>query len=256
MKSTAIYLFALLTLLCSCKSEYLTNAMFQNDVQYMAKAHSTDSVKTHTYASGVLAIHSGDQFGNAYGTAGMLNVYQSHTLAEPNLNVAYGVFGYAGNYSRTSDNNNSKSTADFSKGFSGIGGNFSISGYIPGKKADWRVLGVDVMYSKEFGDYAAFRKQGINNDDYTFYPSSRLFTWGLFSEVLIKNSDDVSLGFKLGLYNSPNQPHRVEGLPINNVNLNAVVGYRHLMFISSLKLIPTDVFLFPSGFQIGAAYRF
>lgn len=255
MKRFSILFVAIALMASSCKTEYLTHAMFQNDVQYMAKAHSRDSVKTNTYVSGVLAIHGGDESGSAYGTAGMLNIYQSHTLTEPNLNIAYGVFGYAGNYQRDVSSSTNNTGLGFNKSFAGIGANLSVSGYIPGEKADWRVLGVDMVYTKEFGDYLDFRRKGIDNDDYTYFRSSRLFTLGLFTEVLIKNSKDVSLGFKVGVYNSPGQPHRVEGLPVNNVGFTTAVGYRHLVFIGSLKFLPSW-FLLPSGLQIGGAYRF
>jgi hypothetical protein len=248
------YLFAaaLLLILSSCTRHYYPSAMFQNDVQYMSKPYSGDSVRHGTYASGTFMVTLNSGNIDEAESAGLLNIYQSYTLKNPNLNISYGVLGFAGNY--TGGNNNS--LTDFDKSFYGLGANFSMSPYINRDNIDWRIIGLDLTYTKEFGDYAAFRKRMPDTDTRTFYRNTDLFTYGIFTEAMIKVSPVVSLAFKVGLNNTPGQKQYINGLPFDNIGFNANVGVRHLSFNLAYKFMPTDVWLTPLGIQLGGAYRF
>ncbi|NCD69478.1 hypothetical protein [Mucilaginibacter agri] len=243
---------ALLLMFSSCAKHYFPSAMFQNDVQYMTKPHSSDSVRHGTYASG--AFIGNFNMGNISesGDAGLLNVYQSYTLKDPKLSISYGVLGFAGNYYGHQENN----PDGFDKSFYGFGTNFSISPYIIGDKIDWHLIGLDLVYTKEFGDYAAFRQRGINTENYTFYRKTDLFTYGIFTEALAKVSPKVSLAFKVGLNNTPGQKQYISGLPFDNVGFNAAVNIKRATIGLAYKFMPTDVWLSPSSVQLGGGYRF
>jgi hypothetical protein len=250
------YLFtaALLLVFSSCTQHYYPSAMFQNDVQYMSKPYSEDSVRHGTYVSGTYMVELNSDNLDDSETAGLLNIYQSYTLKNPNLNISYGVLGFAGNY--TGNNNQ----FGFDKSFYGLGANFSISPYINKGNVDWRIIGLDLVYTKEFGDYAAFRNRMPDTEDLTFYRKTNLFTFGLFTEAMIKVSPAVSLAFKVGLNNTPGEKRYsndvLPSLPFNNVGFNANVGVKRLSFNLAYKLMPTDVWLVPLGVQLGGAYRF
>ncbi|WCT12395.1 hypothetical protein [Mucilaginibacter jinjuensis] len=248
------YLFAaaLLLIFSSCTKHYYPSAMFQNDVQYMSKPYSGDSVRHGTYVSGALLLTGNSGNIDDGASAGLLNIYQSYTLKNPNLNISYGVLGFAGNYRAGTDNTN----ISIDKNFYGLGVNFSMSPYINRGNVDWRIIGLDLTYTKEFGDYAAFRQRMLNTDKLTYYRKTDLFTYGLFTEAMVKVSPAVSLAFKIGLNNTPGQKQYINGIPFNNVGFNANVGVRHFSFNLAYKFMPTDAALILLGLQLGAAYRF
>lgn len=242
----------LLLLFSSCARHYYPSAMFQNDVQYMAKPHSSDSVLHGTYASGAFLTTFNTGNISESGAAGLLNVYRSHTLKHPDLSVSYGVLGFAGNYyGHMADNPDG-----LNKSFYGLGANFSISPYIKGENVDWHIIGLDLVYTKEFGDYAAFRQKGINTENYIFYRKTDLFTYGIFTEAIAKVSPKVALAFKIGLNNTPGEMKYVSELPFDNVGFNAAATIKRLTVGLGYKFMPTDVWLSPSAAQISAAYRF
>lgn len=240
------------TMLSSCSTRYLTHPLFQSDMQYMNKPMSTDSVRHATYAFGTLALATGDKDFTTSSASGILNFYQSYTFKQPNISLSYGVIGAAGSYEQAEINNQPK----FSKSFQSIGGNFSAAFYLPRKQVDWRVIGVDLVYNKEFGDYARLRKNLTNRGYYDFISPTGLFTYGIFTEVAVKPSDKVSLMFKVGFNNSPGQPHELHNSPFNNANFDVVVNIRRFSIIYNLKFMPTKIWLQSSGFQFGTGYRF
>src|SRR6187402_423165 len=144
------YLFAaaLLLVFSSCTRHYYPSAVFQNDVQYMSKPYSGDSVLHGTYVSGALLATANSGNIDDGASAGLLNIYQSYTLKNPDLNISYGVLGFAGNYTAGTDNTDIK----IDKSFYGLGANFSLSPYINRGNVDWRIIGLDLVYTKEFGD--------------------------------------------------------------------------------------------------------
>jgi len=125
--------------LSSCQKHFYAPAIYQNDVLYMQKPHSKDSVKTAIYATGSYLTQENS---NSNGTlqSGVLNIYRSHTI--PNFNLSYGLLGFAGSYTKDSKDNYMTTNT---KSFTGLGINTSVSYYKNYDHLDWRVVGVDMV---------------------------------------------------------------------------------------------------------------
>jgi len=156
----------------------------------MLKPHSKDSVKTKVYASAVFLEHD-DLFNRGSSSAGLLNIYRSHTI--PHFNFSYGVLGFAGRYKEQTD-----IPLQFNhKSFNGFGFNGSTSYYTSTRKADWRLIGVDLVYTHESGNYLNYRRSIAGNVDVASSTQAGMFSYGIFSEVLIRQTTNFNFGFKL-----------------------------------------------------------
>lgn len=197
--STWLLIAAVATCFSSCTTRYYAPGLYQNDVQYMFKPHSQDSVKSRVYVSGALLTQSGAG-GEGSSTSGLLNIYQAHTLK--NVNLAYGVIGYTGAYSRNNqsfsgDSNLPDLEDHVYKSFTGYGFNGSASVYFNNKNVDFRVLGVDLTYTHESGDYLAYRKAIYDIPGVLSSPRANMFTYGIFSEYVFHPRPTIDFGFKV-----------------------------------------------------------
>nr|WP_294948331.1 hypothetical protein [uncultured Mucilaginibacter sp.] len=192
---TVIIAVILVGTLSSCTRRYYAPGLFQNDVQLMMKPHSQDSAKSKVYINGALLTQSGAS-GQGNSTSGLLNVYRSHTLQ--NFNLSYGALAYTGNYTRDINTGGSNNTPaeHISKSFSGYGFNGSASVYFSSGKVDFRVLGADVVYTHEGGDYLAFRKSVYGHADVFSSPRAEMFTYGIFTEYVFHLQPQLNFGFK------------------------------------------------------------
>jgi hypothetical protein len=154
-------------------------------VAYVPKPASYDSVKKVIYLSGGLGGSTGINLSDAI-THGTVDISVGHDLKKANL--AYGAFAYGGVITNTGSSNNSNDRYPLnSKGFGAIGGRFSINAYTTGKRSNFRYLGFEATYSKEFGSYADFRKAVNGIDNHYAITGTDLLTMGLTSEILWRN---------------------------------------------------------------------
>ncbi len=177
----------------SCSHVY-EPALYHEDIAYMPKPASFDTVKAANYISGGLNVYSNTHF-NDVAVTGQLNLSRGYVF--DNFNVAYGAFGVFGDYQ--SDQTNKAAPSYFSdKYFEAIGGRFSANAFVSSERTDFRFIGVEMAYSHEFGTYAAYR-QYLNTLPGTFVdPRTDLFTIGLTTEVIFhnRNNSDIEHGFR------------------------------------------------------------
>ncbi len=266
-----LYLLTVATLLlASCSRSYYAPALFNNDVSYMAKPASFDSSRNAVYVSGGAGFGQGADGANDAVGFGTLDISAGHTFKGANL--AYGVFGFAGSIGGSySDNTNSGNTYNnpnrlTSAGFYGAGARFSGNLYKRIGNADFRFIGLEAVYSKELGDYAAFRKQVFGRNDVYSYTNTRLFTAGLTSEVIwhSHNHLDHQYGFRgfagrtFGSYNRPlDNEYDGDTQLLQTVYLSAsyFMQIKKIFGTAELSATPSGLYWFPE-FRIRIGYRF
>ncbi|TZF82711.1 hypothetical protein FW774_14540 [Pedobacter sp. BS3] len=186
----------LVVLLSGCDSiRYYMPVMLKADLTYMPKPMSFDSIKTSNY---VTATYGGKSMANLdeESTFGQFSFSRSHYLK--NINVSYGGGGYFGTVENNSIDTTVVNVLD-RKNFSGFNLNTSANLVTSSGRTDFRVIGLELAYNKEFGDYYHYRKSVIGIPDAYSITRSDLFSAGLSSEVIwhTKNSIHTQFGFKL-----------------------------------------------------------
>ena len=166
-------------LIASCSHDY-EPALFHQDIVYMPKPASFDSVKSATYISGAFSYNINSN-GNDQALSGQLNISEGHTFKH--FNLAYGAFAIYGNYENLSVSSDDPFYFK-SKYFGAVGARFAASTYFTSRNVDYRLLGVEAAYSSEYGAYAGYRdyltqEQGFYVDNRTY-----LFSIGGTSEVV------------------------------------------------------------------------
>jgi hypothetical protein len=204
----------LITLSCAailftgCKESAYFQSPFQSNANtYKAMPRASQGMKAATYASGTFSagganhrwrdgvlsftgsLHRGHAFGNFrafYGVDGILGGYKVRPLhgtgflehAYPNDSLIY-----------------SRSGRKFFGGYGASGGIYLAQPFNNG--GEWRIIGTELSWQNEFGDYYSFRK---NLPDTAANLNSRhrnYLTVGFHTDIDLKTGDG-SIGLKLG----------------------------------------------------------
>ena len=186
MKHLNLFALCCLSLLLSACSHIYSPAFYHQDIAYQPKPASFDSVKSATYISGGINLSTNSNL-NDDQTAGEIDISEGHSFK--NFNLAYGAFGAYGDYQNSAI---SKGDANYftEKYYGVIGGRASANFTFPQGNADIRLIGFEVAYSHEFGDYAAYRRYLNNQPNFYVDPRTDLFTAGLTSEVIFHKRND------------------------------------------------------------------
>jgi hypothetical protein len=182
-----IGLFAFGTMLFfSACSKFYSPALFQQDIAYQPKPASFDKNKSATYLSGGVNLYSNPDLADFIEST-QFNVSKGHVF--DHFNLAYGAFGVLGDYQNGAISKGDPYYFD-NKFFGAYGGRMSFNTFVTNGRADFRFLGVEAVYSHEFGDYADFRRAVSNQPN--FYADTRtdLFTIGLTTEVIFHNRNN------------------------------------------------------------------
>ena len=166
-------------LLASCSHDY-EPALYHQDIVYMPKPASFDSVKSATYISGAFSYNINSN-GDDQALSGQLNISEGHTFK--NFNLAYGAFAVYGNYQNLAVNSGEPNYFT-NKYFGAVGARFAANTYFTSHNVDYRLLGVEAAYSSEYGAYAGYRDYLTQQPG--FYADNRtyLFSIGGTSEVV------------------------------------------------------------------------
>jgi len=257
----------ILACLSSCtQKQYYAPGLYQNDVQNMYKPHSKDSVKSRFYATGVLLSQSGAG-GQGTSTSGLLNIYRAHTI--PHFNFSYGAIGYLGSYDRNYvDLNNPANSVVVNKSFAGYGLNGSTSFYLSTRKVDFRIIGVDLVYTHEGGDFLSFRKAQVGKPNVFSAAQAGMFTYGIFTEITVRPNNNVNFGFKLFVnnvtgdisrqLNSINDPYNLGYISNGSstyIGYTSYVGYKHFTLQNTISIGGSNNSL-GNAIQLGLGYRF
>ncbi len=259
------HLFAVLgtgSLLFSCRPTYLGAALNGNDMSYWAKPVSQDSAKlSATYASGGLVSNGGFQ-GQDRMLMAQSSVYRSHTSQFTNFN--YGALLYGGSYSvGTSRLPLDKFNGEY--GFYGYGLRSSFNINVPSKIVDFRIIGLDMAYSKEMGSFSNLRtnvpnypskadtlgNNGYNYNDFIPIRSPDMFTWGFTSELAFKGNNNQQLILRYFLGRSENGYERIYRNRFFHLG-NITLAYQNNRFTSFGQL--AQLFTRPT-INFGLSYR-
>jgi len=171
---------------CSTRKIY-TPALFHDDISYLPKPTSGDSLNHQTYFSGTYGGSSG------FNNTNQITFYQadaSQGWIFKNFNLAYGGYAVLGNVDNSSNTIDSVKRLNpglfDSKGFSALGARLSMNFYQRSGRTDIRVLGFEASYSHEMGDYSNFRKQVGQFPDYYTTTMNDLFTLGASTEIILE----------------------------------------------------------------------
>lgn len=228
----------------------------QTDIAYQPKPLSTDSVHHATYASATYWSggapndkNNGDEL-----TGWQVNIGQGHTFKA--FNVSYGAFGGFGSYLNQTINNTAAPNYFKSKNFGNLGGRFSINTFITSGLVDIRLVGFEMDYSHEMGDFAAYRRTLAGQPGYFIDPRSDLVTMGGTSEV-VWHSKKQPLQFGLRLfigqtlgdnsYKNPNDPTQIYYPNLHPYSMAYFMQIKNAIFTFELNGV---------GGQIRAGLRF
>lgn len=189
---TFVLLIGSLTMLNSCSHLY-TPTLYHQDIAYMPKPMSSDTVRSKTYASAGIASYTNTNY-NDFLVSWQFNVSRGYVF--DGFNIAYGAFGVLGQY-QNSAINEGKPNYFTDKFFGDIGGRFSANTFVTSGRTDLRLIGVEMAYSHEFGSFADFRQHLNQVGGYYVDPRTDLFSVGLTSEIIFHNRNDI--GFQNGI---------------------------------------------------------
>ncbi|MFI5138718.1 MAG: hypothetical protein ACHQIM_12900 [Sphingobacteriales bacterium] len=222
-------------------------AFLTSDISYQPKPLSADSVHHASYISASIVSGQGAN-PNDQLTAGELNLGMAYTLKH--FNFACGAFGAAGSFS------NQTIAADqpyyFNNKFVGVAGSRgSVNYYITLGHVDIRIIGIEAAYSHEFGDYASYRKEVVNQPYFYINTQTNLFTLGGSSEVTWYPASNPSWHYGLRLFigatngSNPN--------PYNTITRNGAYALAYFMQVKNYFMVGeiTD-----AGGHFTLGYRF
>jgi hypothetical protein len=180
---TRIYMLtiALICSLTACTQHIYAPALYKADAAYQFKPMSSDSIKSANYVQGGIYFGSGVELqDNIF----LTNLSFSHATTYQHFAVAYGGYGFLGRYKNYALDDNDPTYFGV-KSISGFGLRTSVDYYHAEGKKDYRV-GLEGFYSKEFGDYANFRRTKMGSTDIYTDPNTSLFTIGIAAEEITK----------------------------------------------------------------------
>lgn len=152
----------------------------------MAKPqYDSGNANTKSYAGLEFAGNNGyNNFRNNYSL--MPSYHRAHAFSF--FDVAYGGFGYIGSYQVRNI-----APENGLKYFAGLGGRASANVNLRFDNFNWRVIGVEGAYSREFGSYRQMRSDFNNpsNDSlFMYHTKGHSASIGLFTEFLFYPDED------------------------------------------------------------------
>lgn len=206
--SKILYGFLFLSLLNSCSSpqalvKRYKPSMVSIGLTYMPKPSSFDSAATANYVSGgfmqgIQTSEGGTNPEDDLINLGQLSFSRGHRYK--NINYAYGADVFAGSYQNKSVENDDPNYFK-SKSVQGYELKSSVNVFQTYRTFDLRLLGIDLAYSKEYGDYAKFRQQTPTTENVFVIPATGLFSAAINTEVIFRAplGRMIRYGFRLSL---------------------------------------------------------
>jgi hypothetical protein len=185
------------------------------------------------------------------------SLHQAHNFG--NFQAYYGLNATAGRYQvkSTFEGNRRAESIQFHTGerfFGSAGASGGINVVAPFDDGEWRVLGTQLSYTREFGDYYSFRK-GIPDSAVTYVDRNyNFFTLGFNTEIAgqLRNRDVLTykLAYIMKLGSLKNE--LIAGEHLHPGYLSNTISYTAKKMTASIQL-NTGTKLF--GFQLGVNYR-
>jgi len=193
-RKTLFTFLSVCLLFCSCSHIY-EPALYQQDIAYQPKPASFDTVKTANYISGGYNANPNSN-NNDFLQSGQVNLSRGHVF--DNFNLAYGAFGVLGNYQNQGGSGAAGNFKD--KFFGAYGGRASADVFVNSGRVDFRIIGVEMAYSHEFGSYSRFRQFLNTQPGYYVDPRTDLFSAGITTEVIFHNVKNVNFQHGIRLF--------------------------------------------------------
>lgn len=253
----------LLALFCtSCSKHFFAPALYNDDVSYQPKPASFDSIKSATYVSIGEGFNQAVDLNNTI-SFGELDISQGHVFN--NVNLSYGAFGVLGAIDNSNHENELKDPYSFgSKTFAGLGGRASVNMFKVIDNINFRYIGVEAVYSKEYGDFAAYRREVQNVPDYHASTRTEMFTLGATSEVIWHDRNNTNkqyalrlfLGKSFGDYSELKYTSNSDEFKVPEFPLYLTVGYfmQFNHFWGAAELTRNDISI--PGVRVKVGYRF
>jgi hypothetical protein len=276
MNLTRVIAFFTLLLFSSClehrQGMYLS-PMDSQAIPYHTIPFHSDSLKSAVYGSLVYTAGTANDKGKDWIHAGQASIYRSHNLGS--FQAYYGASITLGTYGLTDFYNSQYTPGE--AGLIGGGdqpidsfyhipgnkysyGSYGISGGINGVKSsgrtEWRYLGFETSWQKEFGDYYSFRKNLPDSAANIIFRNNLTGIIAIYTDALWSNQHMTQFGFKFSLSMLVN--------PENNYTRFNTYSIFPVSFFSTTFHITAKQFTgFMQGnfgtkaasFQIGTSYR-
>jgi hypothetical protein len=208
--SYAYLLFLLSAASCITPRAYLMSPMDINTNTYHTLPMAGDSQKAATYANLTFNTGGSNQQLRDVVLGGRLDVHRAHQFGR--FQAYYGGGLSLGNYAvediyRYSNNyyNGMKDTvyhyaaSNHFYGVYGLGGGINIVIPFGNGKGEWRAVGLETSYQKEFGDFIHYRK-GIPDSAFDILATyGHVFTLGGSTEIVGKTRHGTEFGYKIAL---------------------------------------------------------
>ena len=267
MKRTYIHCALVLALAlssCSYNAFYLS-PFNSNTASYKPKPLLSDSVKSASYGGIGVTLMSANADSRDFNYNFQATFHRSHTFQF--IQAYYGATAAIGAYHVDSIRKNNSYYVDENfinansgiKKYSGIGVNGGVNIVVPmNDRAEWRIIGVEGSYGKEFGDYLNFRKMTPDSAANAVYRPDDYGNLGLTSEIAWRKRNGFFMAVK-GAYGW--SLHKVREYPYDGYNHSPYLSQRY--FTSTIALgrnrvtgyMQFSAGSYTTGFQGGIIYR-
>lgn len=251
MLKQTIYPYLIISIVLSSCSNIYGPALLNADIAYQPKPISQDSIKHSNYIHLSASSGSGAEFIHEVSFA-QANISRAYVFK--NFNTSVGAYGFAGNYTRSYSSDNS--TQDFSKkAFAGLGARASANYFLISERANFRIIGFEAGYSKEFGKYASFRKKHLGHQDYIINPDTEIFTAGFTTEIIwhTRKSIHTQHGFRLFIGDTFTNETYYDAFGDDIENQDKYVSLNYFLQIKRFNI---NIETASQSSRIGLGYRF
>jgi hypothetical protein len=248
---------------CFSRNAYYQNPLHTNSSSYKAIPLTSEKINAVTYASGAITTGAANEHIRDGFTAIMGSVHRSHNLGH--FQAYYGLNGAWGRYrigtmsgtldARFLDDSliNSRSGAKVFGALGAVGG-FNV--VVPFRYGgEWRVLGTEVSWNHEFGQYLQFRKQLPDSAANLIDRNQQSLSISFSTEILMPVGKDL-VGCKTAVVFNP---HRING----HNQMGSSTKYSSAYWSNTLHLTMRQVTIFGQlnigsyavGLQLGTNVR-
>ena len=203
MRKPLIYLLSATSILLGgCYTEsYFQSPLQGNATSYKAIPRQADSLSSATYINGTIFGGGANELINDNFCGFTGTIHRAHNFGM--FQGFYGITGSAGIY-QTDDRKDRKVRDQYIRTiipfknhfFGSLGATSGINIVMPFKNGEWRAVGVEGSWQKEFGNYYQFRRSLPDSNAVFIERRNYYATWGISSEVLGKVSKHITLGYK------------------------------------------------------------
>ncbi|MXV14681.1 hypothetical protein [Hufsiella ginkgonis] len=182
-------------------THYVRPPLLRGDQAYQPRPISQDSLHhTANYVSGFIGSREESLTGEITSFGG-LNYSRGHVMKH--LNISYGGSAFFGNF-YTNKIDQANPNYFKRKTFSAFQAASGINTFVSSRYTDFRLIGLNVSYTKESGDFAALRKQVLTAGDFYTIPGTSIFSAALSTEVAQRSrkSGNQQYAIRLGIATS------------------------------------------------------